>query len=132
MHKVAVLVPGIMGSVLELNGEVIWPGSVWSLIGTYKKMKELKDPNLVATDVIRSVSISDQYEDLIEDLNLCGFREDLSPPTLVICPYDWRKDNRESAKTLADKIDAAVVACGGDANCEVSIVAHSMGGLISR
>ena len=41
MQKVAVIVPGIMGSVLELNGEVIWPGSVWDLIRSYKKMKEL-------------------------------------------------------------------------------------------
>lgn len=132
MNKVAILVPGIMGSVLELNGEVIWPGSVWSLLGTYKKMTELMDPNLVATDVIRSVSISDQYEDLIEDLNLCGYREGSSPPTLVICPYDWRKDNRDAAKILAAKIDTAVADHGGDENCEVAIIAHSMGGLVSR
>ena len=132
MQKVAVVVPGIMGSQLELNGEVIWPGSIWNLIGSYKKMKELMDPNLVATDLIRNFSVSEQYEGLIEDLQKCGFSETTKPATLVICAYDWRKDNRESAKTLADRIDTAVAANGGAANCEVSIIGHSMGGLISR
>jgi len=132
MQKVAVIVPGIMGSKLELNGKVIWPGSIWDLVGSYKKMKELMDPDLVATDVIRNFSISEQYDGLIDDLRKCGFSETSNPATLIVCPYDWRKDNRESAKTLADKIDAAVAGNGGVANCEVSIVAHSMGGLISR
>jgi pimeloyl-ACP methyl ester carboxylesterase len=130
VSKLAVLVPGIMGSELRLGDEVIWPGSVWSLIRSYDKMDQLLDDRLTPTDVIRSVSVSRQYGSLIEDLGECGFRETSKPPTLFVFPYDWRKDNRQAAEKLADFIDAALVAHGGDA--DISIVAHSMGGLIAR
>jgi hypothetical protein len=38
MTDVAVLIPGIMASQLELDGEVIWPGPVKNLILTYNRM----------------------------------------------------------------------------------------------
>lgn len=130
MTHVAILIPGIMGSVLECNGEVIWPGAVSELLFPYSKMRELTQENLVAIDVIRSVSISEQYDELIGDLETCGFREDGDPPTLVVCPYDWRKDNRLAAKQLADLLDRTHAQHNGKS--EISLVAHSMGGLISR
>ncbi|HWT00859.1 MAG TPA: hypothetical protein VN256_11485 [Pyrinomonadaceae bacterium] len=130
MAHVAIIVPGIMGSQLELNNEVIWPGSVWSLIGSYKMMDELLDPAAVATDLIRSFSISEQYQQLIDDLGKCGFREKDQPPTLYLCPYDWRKDNALAAGALADVIDKAQAA--HEAGCEISLIGHSMGGLVSR
>ncbi|MEK6333685.1 MAG: hypothetical protein AABM67_01975 [Acidobacteriota bacterium] len=130
MTNVAILVPGIMGSELRLKEEVIWPGSLWELKLPYKKMEKLKDPNLVATDVIRSFSVSEQYQGLINDLAKCDFREDGDPPTLFICPYDWRKDNSLSAKVLADLIDKAFAKHGD--GIQISIIGHSMGGLISR
>jgi phospholipase A1 len=130
MTKVAILVPGIMGSELRLNEEVIWPGSLWELKLPYKKMDKLKDPNLVATDVIRSFSVSEQYQGLINDLAKCDFREDVDPPTLFICPHDWRKDNALSARVLADLIDKALAKHGE--GIQISIIGHSMGGLISR
>ena len=132
MPHVAIVVPGIMGSQLELNGEVIWPGSVLNLIGSYKKMEELMDPDLKATDVIRSFSISKQYQGLLDDLGRCGFRESDQPATLFVCAYDWRRDNAESANTLADLVDKAAAAHGGAGKCEISLIAHSMGGLVSR
>ncbi len=130
MAHVAIIVPGIMGSQLELNNEVIWPGSVWSLISSYKEMDKLMDPAVVATDLIRSFSISEQYQQLIDDLGKCGFRENGQPPTLYLCPYDWRKDNALAAGVLADVIDKAQGAHG--AGCEISLIGHSMGGLVSR
>lgn len=130
MKHVAVLVPGLMGSELQYQGEVIWPGPVSQLWLPYGKMAELLQEDLVATDVIRDVLISSQYSTLIEDLNTCEFREEDNPPTLVVFPYDWRKDNRQAAGKLADRIDQTVAQHNGSA--EISIVAHSMGGLISR
>lgn len=130
MKHVAILVPGIMGSELQWQGEVIWPGPVSQLWLPYGKMTELLEEDLVATDIIRDVLISSQYSTLIEDLNTCEFREEDSPPTLVVVPYDWRKDNRQAARKLADCIDQTVLLHKGAA--EISIVAHSMGGLISR
>lgn len=129
MANVAIVIPGIMGSVLELHGEVIWPGSPLDLYLPYNKMAKLMDPNLVATDVIRSVSISVQYQKLIDDLGKCGFREDDNPKTLYVFPYDWRKDNALAAEKLAELIDQAVTQNGAT---EISLIAHSMGGLISR
>lgn len=130
MKQVAVLVPGLMGSQLAYNGEVIWPGPVGQLWLPYGKMAELLHEDLVATDIIRDVLISSQYSTLIEDLATCAFRETDDPPTLLLFPYDWRKDNRQAARLLADLIDRTVNQHGGQA--ELSIVAHSMGGLISR
>ena len=54
MTPCVVVVPGTLGSVMELNGEVVWPGSVLqAFITRYDKMDELLDPNTKPTDVIR-------------------------------------------------------------------------------
>lgn len=128
MTAVAVLVPGIMGSVLKLSDDIIWPGPLASLWLPYGRMQEFMREDLVATDCIRSFSITTQYQALIDDLITCGFSEANS--TLVVAAYDWRKDNAESAQGLAAHLDAAVTRYGADV--EVSIVAHSMGGLVAR
>jgi pimeloyl-ACP methyl ester carboxylesterase len=138
MTRVAVFVPGIMGSVLELQNpdgtrEVVWPGSVASLVLPYNKMAQLMSDDLIATDVIRRVSFSVQYQQLIDDLARCGFREtvqDGTKPTLYLCPYDWRGDNARAADVLADKVDAAVAEHG--AGTQVTLIGHSMGGLVGR
>lgn len=130
MTEAVILVPGIMGSVLKDGDQVIWPGSPLELLLPYKHMNELLKPDLHATDVIRSLSISSQYNDLIDALNVCGFTEQGNPQTLKVFPYDWRKDNALAALQLADSIDAMVSLLGNDA--EISLVAHSMGGLIGR
>src|ERR1051326_4005452 len=127
MTHVVVLVPGIMGSVLKLGNEVIWPGPVQSLLMPYRKMTELLDPNLVASDCIRHF-ILPQYQSIIDDLDICGFSE--AARTLVICAYDWRKPIEKAAEVLDQRI-AGIHSEHGDA-VEISIVAHSMGGLVSR
>jgi pimeloyl-ACP methyl ester carboxylesterase len=118
-----------MGSVLELNGEVIWPGAVTTIWLPYNTMAALMNPNLIATDVIRKLSFSVQYQHLINDLGKCGFREDDNPKTLYVCPYDWRKDNALAAQKLADLLDEAVTQNGATG---ISLIAHSRGGLVSR
>jgi phospholipase A1 len=128
MTAVAILVPGIMGSVLKLGDEIIWPGSLSSLLFPYEKMQELMLDDLVATDCIRSFSISNQYQGLIDDLEQLGFSE--AGHTVTIAAYDWRKDNANSAMTLATHIDKAVSRHGSDV--EITLIAHSMGGLVSR
>ena len=49
---------------------------------------------------------------------------------MFVCPYDWRKDNRLSAEKLAGLIDEANAKHSGTG--EILLVAHSMGGLVSR
>jgi pimeloyl-ACP methyl ester carboxylesterase len=129
---VIVFLPGILGSVLKLNEKVVWPGSIFHLHGPYPNLNELTDPNLVATDVIRSVCVSKQYVALIDTLAECGFTEgkpDGSGRRLVLCPYDWRKSNANSAKTLDQCIQKIVVATP---DAQITLLAHSMGGLVSR
>lgn len=129
MTEAVILVPGIMGSVLMDGDQVVWPGGPLELLLPYKHMTELLKPDLRATDVIRSLSISSQYNDLIDSLNDCGFTEDGSKP-LKVFPYDWRKDNALAAAHLADCVDSMAATLGNDA--EINLVAHSMGGLVSR
>lgn len=130
MARAIVLIPGIMGSELWLGQDLIWPGDANELLLPYGKMAELLRPDLRVGDVIRSFSISQQYGALIEDLDRCGFSEAATPPTLVVLPYDWRKSNGDAATALATKLDEVVTAHGGDV--ELLLLAHSMGGLVSR
>jgi pimeloyl-ACP methyl ester carboxylesterase len=127
MAHVVVFIPGIMGSVLMLGKEVIWPGPITSLVLPYAKMIELLNPNLVATDCIRSFVLP-QYSTILDDLTTCGFDE--SSGTLVVAAYDWRKTIENAAQTLAERIGEIVKRHG--TQVEISLVAHSMGGLVSR
>ena len=128
MSKVAVLIPGIMGSELRLGDEVVWPGPIHSLLFAYTKMAQLMSPDLVATDVIRSYAFSSQYQALVDDLADLGFRE--ADGTLVVFPYDWRQANERTAELLADRLDQVVQAHG--VNTDVTLLGHSMGGLVAR
>lgn len=130
MTQTAVLIPGIMGSELWLGDQMIWPGKPRELVLRYKKMAQLLDDKLEPRDVIRSVSFSQQYGFLIEDLRRWGFREAGSPPTLRVFPYDWRKSNILASDKLADLVDQIFDEHSGQA--AISLIAHSMGGLISR
>ncbi len=130
MAEVIVFVPGIMGSELYLGDELIWPGTPAEMLFPYRKMEKLLRPDLRIGDIIRKVSISNQYASLIEAFKLCGFDEETGPPTLVVCPYDWRKDNRLAADRLAECVRKLRVHHGEDV--AINIVAHSMGGLVSR
>lgn len=130
MTEAVILIPGIMGSVLKDGDKTVWPGDVMELVFPYNHMAELLKPDLKATDVIRSVSISRQYSDLIDSLASCGFQETSTNPTLKVFPYDWRRDNALAAQGLADCIDE--MAHQLDDEAEINLVAHSMGGLVSR
>jgi pimeloyl-ACP methyl ester carboxylesterase len=130
MRNAVVFLPGIMGSELRLGHESVWPGPFSSLVLRYEKMAQLMRNDLVATDIIRSFSFSEQYKALLDDLKTCGFDDLSDPRTLYVVPYDWRKSNVLSANVLADTIDKAVLEHKGDLT--VSIIAHSMGGLVAR
>ena len=128
--EVAIVLPGIMGSVLKDGTDVVWPGPVTQLFLPYQKMPQLLQEKLDATDIIRSVSLSTQYKALIDALAACGFHESVVPQTLFVCPYDWRKDNALAAPKLASVVAEATKAHGSD--IEITFIAHSMGGLVAR
>jgi phospholipase A1 len=125
--EIVVLVPGIMGSILEDDEGVVWPGNLAELFLPYTKMDRLANPELRPTDVIRDFGITSQYSALIKTITKWGFIEG---ERLFVCPYDWRKDNLISARTLADLLDKIVQLLGND--IVINLVAHSMGGVVSR
>lgn len=58
--------------------------------------------------------------------------EELSPrvqPKVYCCGYDWRRDNAQAAMLLSRTVDRALRETG---ERKVIILAHSMGGLVSR
>jgi len=128
MSAVSILIPGILGSELRLGNDLIWPGPVRNLFSTYQMMEQLLDPNLIATDVIRSYAFSKQYQALIDDLAILNFIEE--ERTLFVFPYDWRKANELAAEKLADLLDKVLEFQGTHA--EINLIAHSMGGLVAR
>jgi pimeloyl-ACP methyl ester carboxylesterase len=133
MTDVAIVVPGIMGSVLKLGEEVVWPGSAWEYWKeSYAKMEQLKVVDLTPADLIRQVAVLDVYGSLLRALERCGFEEKprSGKPTLYVLPYDWRKDNRLAAERLAELIGRALAEHPGETR--ITLVAHSMGGLVCR
>lgn len=130
MAEVSILIPGVMGSELFDGEECIWPGAVSELLLPYKKMASLLKPDLKVGDIIRRVSVSDQYSSLVAALKKCGFDEAGNKPTLLVCPYDWRKDNRLAAHRLAKTVTR--IREVHDTDVVINLIAHSMGGLVSR
>lgn len=119
-----VIVPGILGSTLERNGKRIYPSLV--------RMHELPlDPNLtddrtVPRKVIRH-SWEDHFYTLERELQQAQHIEGIEAgpyADLWWCPYDWRRPIEEQSRRLGDLIQ--------DADRPVAIIAHSMGGLLSK
>ncbi len=147
-----IIIPGLTGSQLinSKTGEVVW------FKARRAKDDDIRLPispvltrnrdNLVPGDIIRQVEFLkilpeiEIYERLIDALEKTGgYREakwdaatpDDSSDTFFVFPYDWRRDNVENARILVRKIEALKRRMGKP-NLKFSIIAHSMGGLISR
>lgn len=124
MQKVIVFLPGIMGSELRLGGKVIWPPTVSETIFGYKRIDKLQNPAARATKVISNVSCVDFYAPLQAVFQQLGYTGS-GPTRLIEHPYDWRRDLFHLAEGLADHLDTVQAD-------QITIVAHSMGGLVSR
>lgn len=66
------------------------------------------------------------FKDLQEKLELEGYSLNQN---LFYFPYDWRLDLNDTASSLADKIEQIKSQTGAE---KVSVVAHSMGGLLAK
>ncbi|RVJ72528.1 esterase/lipase family protein [Sinorhizobium medicae] len=126
--KRVVFVPGIMGSILSLpDGEEVWPPTPLEVTFGYKRKEKLLREDLVVGDIVRSVSCFHFYKPLIEAFAAIGFKENGSSDRLHVFPYDWRLDLETLADELVVRLDALPAATSS-----ITIVAHSMGGLIAR
>jgi len=126
-----IFVPGTMGSQLLLpDGEVVWPPTVRETQFGYDRIDKLLDPHLRVGDIVREVWCVGVYRPLITTFAKMGFKETGTKPKLTLFAYDWRQD----LEVLADQLSGRLtqVAASLDAGEDIAIVAHSMGGLISR
>ncbi|MDP2708520.1 MAG: hypothetical protein Q8O93_00490, partial [bacterium] len=99
------------------------------------------DPVIIVPGIMGSWNVSGRwqldpifhaYDNLMEALIVAGYKENSlseDKPTLFTFPYDWRVDNNITANLLKEKIQAVKAITGSN---KVDIVAHSMGGLVTR
>ena len=135
---VVVFVPGICGSVLKDGDTTIWPGTPTNAVfqtypDAYVEILAMS-ATVRATDVLRSVPLTvfgvpvyhvDGYGKALHSLEGMGFSE--TGGSLVPFAYDWRADVRTSAAALHERLSQPDL--GGK---RIAIVAHSMGGLVTR
>ncbi len=155
MKDIIVLLPGITGSVLSKDKQVVWGYSaktigkaLITLGGTLVKALAMPHDDPEKDDLGDGIVA----EDLMPDLHLLpglwkidGYGHVVDALTrtpgitagrnLFSFPYDWRRDNRVAARKLARATHQwlnAWKSSGGPSDARVILLAHSMGGLVSR
>jgi pimeloyl-ACP methyl ester carboxylesterase len=144
-----IIVPGILGSRLRerTSGRELWPGSLFNVLFSARSLALDIDPktleprpdNIEAYDLFRGLLGSDYYGAIIETLERQGGyvrgepgrSADVGQRRYYLFPYDWRQDNVVTARKL-DALIEQIRRDYGNPRLKVDIVAHSMGGLITR
>ncbi len=151
---VVVLIPGISGSVLKKDGKEIWSLSGGAIIRSLLTMGEsIKSLELTHDDPdVDDLGDGVTADRLIPDLHIipglwkvdgysrvanylvdaCDLKRN---ENFFEFPYDWRRDNRASARRLASKAPGWLrdwKRNSGNPKAKLILVAHSMGGLVSR
>jgi pimeloyl-ACP methyl ester carboxylesterase len=111
------ILPGIMGSALQRDGDTIWFDFFQIVKGDIRKL------GIQEKGVGPAGWLDRSYEDLAKALS----------DTYEIWPfaYDWRLSIKTEAKRFGDELDRAIDIARGRKK-PVHIVAHSMGGLVAR
>lgn len=154
MPHLIVVLPGITGSVLRKDGKDLWAPSAQGILGAIGTLGK----NLQSLKLTQDPSDIDDLEDgitadrLVPDLHLIpglwkidGYTKLIREITrrfavergknLFEFPYDWRRDNRVAARRLARRTHDWLRVWrerSGNKNAGLILVAHSMGGLVSR
>ena len=154
LSDVVVLLPGITGSVLRKDNQELWGLSTASVLQAIRTLgrsintlKLNEDPPDVA-DLGDGVTADHLFPDvhLIPGFwKIDGYTKvsqriarefDVVPGrNFFEFPYDWRRDNRVAARRLARMSHDWLKAWreqSGKNNAQLILVAHSMGGLVSR
>ena len=113
-----IVLPGILGSNLKLDGKRIWLG--FRFVNGLKKLAW--DP-ATASRVEPDGPIGLSYDDLIERL--------ADTHEVIPFAYDWRRPIEDEAQRLAVEVDARLAERSASQQ-PVRILAHSMGGLVAR
>jgi pimeloyl-ACP methyl ester carboxylesterase len=155
MKDIIVLIPGIGGSVLQRDGRDVWAFGVGAalrgVLSLGRSIKRLEldgdDPEvddlgdgIVATRLMPDLHVLpgldwkiDGYGQIREQV-LARF--DCRPgENYFELPYDWRRDNRVAARSLARQAHgwlAAWRALSGNDDAKLVLIGHSMGGIVAR
>ena len=130
-RRPVVVIPGLMGSELRRGNQVLWPNYAYLMSHPFALMPEsgaVEVAGIVHQVVVVPYLVKhESYSRLTEFLEKgLGYQPGID---LLEFPYDWRMDNRLSAQQLAAKINAWRETLG---HGPVTIIAHSMGGLVTR
>jgi len=152
MRDLIVVIPGIMGSVLAIDGRTVWgPGAILpNLRSLGREIDRLKLPTDIGDEEARDGVVATA---LMPDLHLLpgvwtidGYtkvtrhlrqRFDIydDPPNLIEFPYDWRLSNAASARRLARVALPALERWrkfSAEPDAKLILICHSMGGLVAR
>jgi len=159
MRDLVVLLPGITGSVLQsADGEDIWApsgGALWNWLSSCgDSVQNLELPAHLPgaappDDGVRARALVPDFHGVFGLWKIDGYRAiaklihdkfDIGgggdvPTNFVEFPYDWRRSNREAAAKLKSMVDTQLNAWRAWSHwkdAKVILLAHSMGGLISR
>jgi hypothetical protein len=149
-----VLLPGISGSVLAKNGRDLWGTTSGAIARAVLTRGESIRELLLDADDPSSDDLGDGVTApaLVPDLHIIpglwkidGYTKitrrlisdlELKPGSNYLeFPYDWRRDNRASARRLAKFTRERLEAWrreSGNPEAKLVLVAHSMGGLVAR
>lgn len=143
-----IIIPGVTGSDLTnpKTGKTVWfsvkrdKDDDLRLPLRSQVLADNRD-SLVPKDIIRVVEVPilpdvEVYQTLIDALKARGYTEGnwnspKSSDVFYVFPYDWRRDNVESARMLIQKMERAKRILKRP-DLKFDILAHSMGGLIAR
>lgn len=136
---ILLFIPGTMGSCLRVQGSTEdAPLKLWHERPAQSLSQLAKNPALYKWNPhtsIEAYSVLSHVEYVFRRVDIYGqFRnalERLEPYQYLEFPYDWRRDIRETAKQLRDFVSKQLGNDNGaDDGRRISIIGHSMGGLI--
>lgn len=119
-RPVVIVLPGIMGSHLQAGGDRIWFDPLDIARGRLARIRYAPDS---LAKVTPEALFDRFYGDLCRHLG--------ATHRVVRHPYDWRRPVQDAAQALAQVLRDALAATR-DAQLPVRILAHSMGGLVTR
>lgn len=145
-----IVIPGILGTELinPKTGETVWPSAFRTSQEGLPISSDLaaNRDDLVPGKVIETIRLARVlpevyvYRDLLEALRrYAGYREgnwenpsaDSYQDTFYVFAYDWRQDNVRNARELVRRLERLKTKLQRP-DLKFNVVAHSMGGLISR
>jgi len=145
-----VVIHGALGGRLKdsTTGDEHWPGSLKSILfSDYRTLRLEIDPDtlnplpsdLVPSGIAESAGGVDFYGRILSTLDgIAGYKLSVPGTPAVhgekryyVFSYDWRQDNVSTVRKL-DKFIQSIREDYGEPDLKVDIVAHSMGGMITR